>query len=364
MQEFASQVPAAPPDQKPLGRAIVVTSGKGGVGKTTTTANVGAALAAAGARVALIDADVGLRNLDLVLGLESRVRYHLLDVLEERVTLDDALVRDKRSEHLVLLAAAQAREKEDVDTERMTELVRALRERFDYVLIDSPAGIEQGFRNAAAGATEAIIVCMPEVSSVRDADRVVGLLPQTMRPQLIVNRVRPAMVRKGKMLSVDDVNAILRLPLLGVVLDEPALIVADQSRRAGLARRRLGDGLRLSRHRARGSPAKTSRAAGPRRGRHVRAHRRVLRGAPLSVRFLLIASSGAKPSGQTAKERLRLVLLSDHLSLSPEIVDALEDRSARRHLRATSKSTRRASTSPSNSASTRSRCSRTFRSAR
>jgi septum site-determining protein MinD len=226
MQEFASQVPAAPPDQKPLGRAIVVTSGKGGVGKTTTTANVGAALAAAGARVALIDADVGLRNLDLVLGLESRVRYHLLDVLEERVTLDDALVRDKRSEHLVLLAAAQAREKEDVDTERMTELVRALRERFDYVLIDSPAGIEQGFRNAAAGATEAIIVCMPEVSSVRDADRVVGLLPQTMRPQLIVNRVRPAMVRKGKMLSVEDVNAILRLPLLGVVLDEPALIVA------------------------------------------------------------------------------------------------------------------------------------------
>jgi septum site-determining protein MinD len=226
MQEFASELPAAPPAPKALGRAIVVTSGKGGVGKTTTTANVGAALAARGARVALIDADVGLRNLDLILGLESRVRYHVLDVLEERVTLDEALVRDKRSENLVLLAAAQAREKEDVDTAKMVHLVEELRERYDYVLIDSPAGIEHGFRTAVAGAQEAIVVCMPEVSSVRDADRVVGLLPNTMRAQLIVNRLRPAMVRKGKMLSVDDVNAILRLPLLGVIVDEPALIVA------------------------------------------------------------------------------------------------------------------------------------------
>jgi septum site-determining protein MinD len=226
MQEFASELPAAPPAAGALGRAIVVTSGKGGVGKTTTAANVGAALAARGARVALIDADVGLRNLDIVLGLESRVRYHLLDVLEERVELDEALVRDKRCATMYLLAAAQSREKEDVDTQRMIALVESLRERFDYVLIDSPAGIEMGFRNAAAGAQEAIIVCMPEVSSVRDADRVVGLLPSSMRPQLIVNRLRPALVRKGKMLSVDDVNGILRLPLLGVVIDEPAVIVA------------------------------------------------------------------------------------------------------------------------------------------
>jgi septum site-determining protein MinD len=226
MREFASEVPAAPPQEHGRGRSIVITSGKGGVGKTTTTANLGAALATRGARVVMIDADVGLRNLDIVLGLESRVRYHLLDVLEERVELDDALVRDKRSELLFLLAAAQAREKEDVDTAQMTALVERLRERFDYVLIDSPAGIEVGFRNAIAGADEALIVCMPEVSSVRDADRVVGLLPPAMRPQLIVNRVRPHLVRKGKMLSVDDVNAILRLPLLGVIVDEPAVITA------------------------------------------------------------------------------------------------------------------------------------------
>ncbi len=216
--------PAAPPRE--MGRAIVVTSGKGGVGKTTTTANVGAALAARGHRVALIDADVGLRNLDLVLGLESRVRYHLLDVLDERVTLDDALVRDKRSENLYLLAAAQTREKEDVDTEKMIALVRSLQARFDYVLIDCPAGIETGFKNAIAGAGHAIVVCTPEVSAVRDADRVVGLLPPSWRPQLIVNRLRPTLVKRGKMLSVEDVDAILRLPILGTIADEPNVIVS------------------------------------------------------------------------------------------------------------------------------------------
>ncbi|MBV9102964.1 MAG: septum site-determining protein MinD [Candidatus Eremiobacteraeota bacterium] len=226
MSELARELPAAPPVAQTRGRSIVITSGKGGVGKTTTTANLGAALAARGARVVMVDADVGLRNLDIVLGLEARVRFHLLDVLEEGASLDDALVRDKRSDTLFLLAAAQAREKEDVATDRMVALIERLRERFDYVLIDSPAGIELGFKNAVAGADEAIIVCMPEVSSVRDADRVVGLLPSFMRPQLIVNRVRPEMVRKGKMLSVDDVNGILRLPLLGVVVDEPAIIIA------------------------------------------------------------------------------------------------------------------------------------------
>jgi septum site-determining protein MinD len=226
VRELASDLPVSPPVPRVRGRSIVVTSGKGGVGKTTTTANVGAALAARGARVVLIDADIGLRNLDIVLGLESRVRYHVLDVLEEKVGIDDALVRDKRTENLYLLAAAQSREKEDVDSARMKALVDSLRETFDYVLIDSPAGIETGFRNAAIGADEAIVVCMPEVSSVRDADRVVGLLPNSMRPQLIVNRLRPALVRKGKMLSVEDVDAILHLPLLGVIADEPALIVA------------------------------------------------------------------------------------------------------------------------------------------
>ncbi|MEO7201562.1 MAG: septum site-determining protein MinD [Candidatus Tumulicola sp.] len=209
-----------------LGRAIVVTSGKGGVGKTTTTANLGTALAQRGARVVLVDADVGLRNLDIVLGLESRVQHHVLDVIEERATLDDALVADKRSPSLFLLAAAQSREKEDVDIDKMRDLVRALRERFEYVLIDCPAGIETGFKNAVAGAEEAIVVCTPEVSAVRDVDRVVGLLGNRFRPQLIVNRIRPHLVRKGKMLSVEDVNAILRLPLLGVIADEPEIIVS------------------------------------------------------------------------------------------------------------------------------------------
>jgi septum site-determining protein MinD len=208
------------------GRAIVVTSGKGGVGKTTTTANIGTALALAGAKVALIDADVGLRNLDIVLGLEARVRSHVLDVLEGRVTLDEALVSDKRVPTLRLLAAAQTREKDEVDTTAMHAMVDSLREQFDYVLIDCPAGIEKGFTNAIVGADEAIIVCTPEVAAVRDADRVVGLLGNRESIKLIVNRLRPDLVRRGKMLSVDDVNAILRLPLLGVVAEEPGVIIS------------------------------------------------------------------------------------------------------------------------------------------
>jgi septum site-determining protein MinD len=208
------------------GRAIVVTSGKGGVGKTTTTANIGTALALTGATVALVDADVGLRNLDIVLGLEARVRSHVLDVLEGRVTLDDALVVDKRVPTLRLLAAAQTREKDEVDTAAMHGMIDALRDRFDYVLIDCPAGIEKGFTNAIVGADEAIIVCTPEVAAVRDADRVVGLLGHRTSIKLIVNRLRPELVRRGRMLSVDDVNAILRLPLLGVIADEPGVIIS------------------------------------------------------------------------------------------------------------------------------------------
>ncbi|HEY1977039.1 MAG TPA: septum site-determining protein MinD [Candidatus Baltobacteraceae bacterium] len=225
MHQLQPTLESVPERAKPLGRAIVVTSGKGGVGKTTTTANLGTALAQRGASVALVDADVGLRNLDIVLGLESRVKHHLLDVLEERVTLEEALVADKHSEKLFLLAAAQSREKDEVDTEKMRALIAALRERFEYVLIDCPAGIELGFKNAVAGAEEAIVVCTPEVSAVRDVDRVVGLLGNRFRPQLVINRLRPLLVKKGKMLSVEDVNAILRLPLLGVIADEPEIIV-------------------------------------------------------------------------------------------------------------------------------------------
>ena len=220
------EAPAASAVPHKRGRAIVVTSGKGGVGKTTTTANLGAALGASGASVVLVDADVGLRNLDIVLGLEARVRHHVLDVLEKKATLDDALVTDKRVPSVKLLAAAQTREKDEVDTAAFGELIASLRERFDYVLIDCPAGIEKGFTNAIAGADEAIIVCTPEVSAVRDADRVVGLLGEGRAVKLIVNRLRPALVRRGKMLSVDDVNGILRLPLLGVIADAPDVIVS------------------------------------------------------------------------------------------------------------------------------------------
>jgi septum site-determining protein MinD len=221
--------PAGSAAAQTRGRAIVITSGKGGVGKTTTTANLGTALARAGARVALVDADVGLRNLDIVLGLEARVRHHLLDVLEGRATLDEALVTDKRLPGLKLLAAAQTREKDDVDTDLMRELISSMRDRFDYVLIDCPAGIEKGFVNAIVGADEAVVVCTPEIAAVRDADRVVGLLGDRTSVKLIVNRLRPQLVRKGKMLSVDDVNAILRLPLLGVIADEPGVIISTNT---------------------------------------------------------------------------------------------------------------------------------------
>jgi len=209
-----------------VGRAIVVTSGKGGVGKTTTTANLGTALADAGKRVAVVDADVGLRNLDVVLGLENRVHKHLLDVIEKQCTMEEALVRDRVRRTLYLLPAAQNREKDDVPEAAMANVVRALQTQFDFVLIDCPAGIEQGFRNAVAGAQEAIVVTTPEVSAVRDADRVIGLLPPNVPAKLIVNRVRPALVKKNTMMSVDDVNNILRLELIGVVPDEKEIIIA------------------------------------------------------------------------------------------------------------------------------------------
>ena len=216
--------PAAAPTA--LGRSIVITSGKGGVGKTTTTANLGTGLAEAGKKVVVVDADIGLRNLDVVLGLENRVRKHLLDVIEKKCSLDEALVRDRVRRSLYLLSAAQNREKDDVPPAAMAELVRALREQFEFVLIDCPAGIEQGFRNAVLGALEAIIVTTPEVSAVRDADRVVGLLPEKIDVKLIINRVRPALVKKGTMMSVEDVNNILQINLIGVVPDEKEIIIA------------------------------------------------------------------------------------------------------------------------------------------
>ncbi len=210
-------------------RRIVVTSGKGGVGKTTITANLGMALAKQNKKVALVDADFGLRNLDLLLGLENRVVYTAVEVIAGQCRLDQALVRDKRQPGLVLLPAAQNRNKESVSPEQMNHLLDELATTYDYILIDCPAGIEQGFQNAIAGAKEALIVTTPEIAAVRDADRVVGLLEsQSIKPiRLIVNRLRPAMVKANDMMSVEDVQEILAIPLIGVVPDDEKVIISS-----------------------------------------------------------------------------------------------------------------------------------------
>ncbi len=206
-------------------RRIVITSGKGGVGKTTTTANVGAALAKRGHRVILVDADIGLRNLDLVLGLEKRIVFDLVEVAEGRCQLRQALIKDKRFESLSILPAAQTRDKDAITESQFAAIIEQAAEQADYVLIDCPAGIEAGFRNAVAGAKEAIVVTTPEVSAIRDADRVVGKINDKHLPiRLIVNRLRPDMVRSGDMLSVEDVCEILSIELIGIVPDDEEII--------------------------------------------------------------------------------------------------------------------------------------------
>ncbi len=212
-----------------MSRVIVVTSGKGGVGKTTITANLGTALAQLGHRVALVDADFGLRNLDLLLGLENRVVYTAVEVLAGECTLEKALVKDKRQNGLVLLPAAQNRNKEAVTPEQMNKLVSQLAPNYDYILVDCPAGIEMGFRNAISAASEALIVTTPEIAAVRDADRVVGLLEAEAikKIRLIVNRLKPEMVQLEKMLSVEDILDLLVVPLAGIVPDDERVIVAS-----------------------------------------------------------------------------------------------------------------------------------------
>jgi septum site-determining protein MinD len=206
-------------------RRIVITSGKGGVGKTTTTANLGAMLAKRGHRVIVVDADIGLRNLDLVLGVEKRIVFDIVEVVEGRCQLRQALIKDKRIENLSLLPAAQTRDKTAISELQFARVIEQLGEMCDYVLIDCPAGIEHGFRNAIAGSSEAIVVTTPEVSAIRDADRVIGKLHERNLPlRLIINRIRPEMVRNGDMLSVDDVTDILSAELLGIVPDDEEVI--------------------------------------------------------------------------------------------------------------------------------------------
>ena len=210
-----------------MSEVIVITSGKGGVGKTTTSANVGTGLAQLGNKVVLIDTDIGLRNLDVVLGLENRIVYNLVDVIEGNCRIKQALIKDKRYPNLQLLPSAQTRDKTAVTPEQMKKLTEELREEFDYIILDCPAGIEQGFKNAIAGADRALVVTTPEVSAVRDADRIIGLLEanELTSPSLILNRVRPDMVDRGDMMSIDDVTEILAIDIIGVVPDDESIVV-------------------------------------------------------------------------------------------------------------------------------------------
>lgn len=211
-----------------MGKAIVITSGKGGVGKTTTTANIGTGLAMQGYKVAVVDTDIGLRNLDVVMGLENRIVYDIVDVVEGNCRLKQGLIRDKRYDSLYLLPAAQTKDKTAIKPEQMVELVSKLKEEFDYIVIDSPAGIEQGFKNSIAGADEAYIVTTPEISAVRDADRVIGLLEAQgiSNPKLIVNRIRYDMVKRGDMMNVEDIVDILAIDLLGIIPDDEAIVIS------------------------------------------------------------------------------------------------------------------------------------------
>ncbi|MBC8248653.1 MAG: septum site-determining protein MinD [Anaerolineales bacterium] len=235
-------------------KVITITSGKGGVGKTTATANLGVALALSGQRVVVVDTDIGLRNLDVVMGLENRIVYDIVDVAEGYCRLRQALIKDKRVSELYLLPAAQTRDKTAVSPEDMIQLCDQMRDDFDFVLIDSPAGIEQGFRNAIAPADKVLIVTTPEVAAVRDADRIIGLVEAEEKgpASLIINRLRPEMVRYGNMLTTDDVIEILAIDLIGIVPEDKAIIVStnkgvpivlDDRAPAGLAFRNIAQRL-------------------------------------------------------------------------------------------------------------------------
>ncbi len=210
-----------------MGEVIVITSGKGGVGKTTTTANLGLGLSRLGKKVVVIDTDLGLRNLDVVLGLENRIVYNLVDVIEGNCRIKQALIKDKRCDNLYLLPSAQTKDKSAISPEQMKKLTEELKEEFDFVLLDCPAGIEQGFQNAISGADRAIIVTTPEVSAIRDADRIIGLLDknQIKQKDLIINRIRMDMIKRGDMMSVEDVTEILYINLIGIIPDDEHVVI-------------------------------------------------------------------------------------------------------------------------------------------
>lgn len=210
------------------GKVITITSGKGGVGKTTVTANLSTALALAGYKVVALDADIGLRNLDVVMGLENRIVYDLVDVVEGRCRLQQAMIKDKRLPGLALIPAAQTRDKMAVTPSDMVLVCDQLREEVDYIIIDSPAGIERGFQNAIAPADQVLIVTNPEISAVRDADRIIGMIEAEMKGpgRLIINRLKPEMVARGDMLSIDDVVEILAVDIIGIVPEDENVLVS------------------------------------------------------------------------------------------------------------------------------------------
>ena len=227
-----------------MGEVIVITSGKGGVGKTTTTANLGSALAMRGKKVVLLDTDIGLRNLDVVMGLENRIVYDIVDVIEGKCKLRQALIKDKRFTDLFLLPAAQTRDKDAINEDEMIRLTQRLKEEFDYIIVDCPAGIEQGFKNAISGADRAIVVTNAEISSIRDADRIIGLLESSniRNPELIINRIRPDMVRRGEMMDVEDILDLLSIDLIGVVPEDENIITQTNKGEPAVANKKAASG--------------------------------------------------------------------------------------------------------------------------
>ncbi len=215
------------------GIVITITSGKGGVGKSTTTANLAVGLANSGKKVVAVDFDIGLRNLDMILGLENRIVYDIVNVMEGECNLSQALINDKKAKNLYFLPASQSKDKNILDKEKVANLIEKLKNEFDYILLDSPAGIEGGFEHSIFLADEALIVSTPEVSSVRDADRVIGIIDaksqkaqngEEVKKHIIINRLKPEMVEKGEMLSVDDVLKILSLPLIGIIPEDEKIV--------------------------------------------------------------------------------------------------------------------------------------------
>ncbi|MBQ9609954.1 MAG: septum site-determining protein MinD [Lachnospiraceae bacterium] len=211
-----------------MSEVIVITSGKGGVGKTTTTANIGGALAGLGFKTLLIDTDIGLRNLDVVMGLENRIVYNIVDVVEGSCKAKQAIIKDKTFPNLALLPAAQTRDKTSIAPEQMKKLIDDLKPEYDYIIIDCPAGIEHGFKNAIAAAERAVVVTTPEVSAIRDADRIIGILNSCEMPRidLVINKIRMSMVRRGDMMSVDDVVDILSINLIGTIMDDESIVIS------------------------------------------------------------------------------------------------------------------------------------------